>query len=555
MDSESQSYASVPQQATGEVAREAQEYRVLPKRQVVLIMGGVMLAMFLAALDQTVVATAIPRIVADLGGFDKFTWITSAYLVASTTAVPIVGRLSDMYGRKAFFIGGIIVFLVGSVLAGFAQTMNQLIAFRAIQGLGGGAIMANAFISIGDLAPPAERGKFQGGLAAVFGLSSVIGPTLGGFITDSLSWHWIFFINLPLGIPVVFLFFRLFPQIKGEEGKHRIDYVGMVSLVLAVVSLLLALSWGGVQYAWASPQVVSALAVAAVTTAVFIVVELRVAEPIMPLTIYRNSVVSLSLFITFVTGFGMFGAIVFVPLFFQGVLGASATSSGSFLTPMMLGVVFGAAISGQLLSRTGGHYRIQGLIGVAIMLVGLFLMSQMSESTSNAQAIANIVIMGFGLGNTFPVFLIAVQNAVPYNVMGAATSATQFFRSIGGTLGLAVLGAFMTTRFESYLSGALSPALKEAIPPEQLARISDNPQALVNPAALEALRAQLAQLGPQGAQLAEQLFAALRESLASAIADVFLFSVIVIGVALVATLFLRERPLRSTRGGPPVGGV
>ncbi|MGH2541780.1 MAG: MFS transporter, partial [Ardenticatenaceae bacterium] len=257
---------------------------------------------------------------------------------------------------------------------------------------------------------------------------------------------------------------------------------------------------------------------------------------------------------TFMTGFGMFGAIIFVPLFFQGVLGASATSSGSFLTPMMLGVVFGAAISGQLLSRTGGHYRVQGLIGIAIMTVGLFLMSRMDENTSNAKAIAYIVIMGFGLGNTFPVFTIAVQNAVSFSVMGVATSATQFFRSIGGTLGLAVLGAFMASRFVSTLSGSLSPALKQAIPPEQLAAISDNPQALVNPEALAALQAQFAERGPQGAQLAEQLLSTLRASLASAIADVFLFGVIVLGIALVATLFLRERPLRGRGGGMPPGG-
>ena len=252
-----------------------------------------MLALFVASLDQTVVGTAIPRIVADLGGFDRFTWITSAYIVASTTAVPIVGRLSDIYGRKVFYIGGIVVFLVGSVLSGFSQSMNQLIAFRAIQGLGGGTMMALAFVTVGDLFPPADRGKYQGFVAAVFGLSSVIGPTLGGVITDTLSWNWIFFINLPIGIPVAILFVLFFPSGRQNVASRRLDVVGMSLLVLSVSSLLVALSWGGVQYAWASVQVVGLLIIAVASTATFVFVELRIANPIMPMGIYRDRVVGL----------------------------------------------------------------------------------------------------------------------------------------------------------------------------------------------------------------------------------------------------------------------
>ena len=331
----------------------------LSRRHVVLTMAGVMLAIFLASLDQTIVGTATPRIIADLGGFDRFTWITMAYLVAATTSVPIAGRLSDLYGRKAFFIGGIVVFLVGSVLACLSQTMNQLIAFRAVQGLGGGVMMANSFAAVGDLFPPAERGKYQGLVAAVFGLSSVVGPTMGGFITDTISWHWIFYVNIPIGIPALALFVKFFPQTRPSGRRPRIDYLGMMTLVMAVVPLLLGLSWAGVQYDWDSPQVISVLAVGAVMTIIFIVVELRTTEPIMPLDMYRNRVVSISLIAIFLIGFGMFGAIIFIPLYFQGVLGSSATSSGSFLTPMMLAVVVGATLSGQALSRTGGHYRLQ----------------------------------------------------------------------------------------------------------------------------------------------------------------------------------------------------
>ena len=520
-------------------------YHSLPKRQVVLTMGGVMLALFLAALDQTVVGTAIPRIVADLGGFDRFTWVTGAYLVASTTAVPIVGRLTDLYGRKSFYIGGIVVFLVGSVLSGLSQTMNQLIAFRAVQGLGGGVLLANAFVVVGDLFPAAERGKYQGFLAAVFGISSVIGPTLGGFITDTLSWHWIFYVNLPLGIPLLLLFARFFPSIRPAAQRPQLYVVGMAALVMVIVPLLLALSFAGVQYDWVSPQIIGLLAVASVMAAVFILVELRAPDPIMPLTIYRNRIVSISLFAAFGTGFGMFGGIVFIPLFFQGVLGASATSSGSFLTPMMLGVVVGAAVSGQLLSRIGGHYRVQGLVGIAVLTFGMFLVSTMNADTSFAGAVLNIVVMGVGLGVTFPVFTIAVQNAVEHRFLGIATSAVQFYRSLGGALGLAVLGSFMASRFAGELSKSLPPDVKEALPAGRLAELSDNPQALVNPQALSALQESFAHLGSEGAEMARLLTQALRETLASAIGEVFVIAVAAAAAAFVATIFLKEIPLRQ----------
>ena len=513
-------------------------------------MAGVMLAIFLASLDQTIVSTAMPRIITDLGGLDRFTWVVTAYLVASTTAVPIVGKLSDIHGRKSFYIAGIAVFLTGSVLAGQSQTMNQLIAFRAIQGLGGGVMMAIALVSIADLFPPSERGKYQGIVAAVFGLSSIIGPTLGGFITDTLSWHWIFYINLPLGVPIIAVFIRWFPNVRPPRSERHIDFTGMALLVLAVVPLLVGLSWGGVQYGWASPQVISALSVSAAAAVALIFVELRVADPIMPLSIYRDRVVSVSLLVIFLTGFGMFGGTLFIPLFFQGVLGASATSSGSFLTPMMLGIVVGAASSGQALSRFGGHYRLQGLVALSIMGAGMLWISLMSHETSYARATLNIVVMGFGLGMTFPVYTIAVQNAVSHDVVGAATSATQFYRSIGGTLGLAVLGSVMTNRFVAAIDGAIPESVTSAVSPEIIARLKDNPQALINPDATAALEASLSRLGPDGAATAQRLLQALRESLASAIGDVFAVALAVLVLAFAATLLLRELPLRGTAASP-----
>ena len=502
-----------------------------------------MVGLFLAALDQTVVATAIPRIVTDLGGFDRITWIVTAYIVASTVSVPIVGRLTDLYGRKRFYIAGIAVFMAGSVLAGLSQTMDQLIVFRAVQGLGGGVLLAISFVIVGDLFPPSERGRIQGVLAAVFGLASVIGPTLGGAITDTFSWHWIFYVNVPLGTAALVLFNRFFPASSTSISGTKLDVAGMVTLVLSIVPLMIALSWGGSQYEWSSPQVAGLLVLSAVMTAAFILVELRASDPIMPFAIYRNRTVSVSMLAVFGTGFGMFGGIVFVPLYFQGVLGASATSSGSFLTPMMLGVVVGAAITGQAITRFGGHYRILGFTGLMIMTLGLALVSRMSTETSFASAVANIVVMGFGLGVTFPTFTIAVQNAVPHSLLGVTTSAVQFYRSLGGALGLAVLGAYLTDRFAKGIYSSLPRAVSESISLEAVANVAENPQALVSPDALSALKQSFSAAGPDGVLLADQLILTLREALALAIGDVFVVSAAATLSAAVVTLFLKEVPL------------
>ena len=517
-------------------------YSTLTRREVVLTMGGVMLALFLASLDQTVVSTAMPRIVADLQGFSQYTWVTTAYLVASTTVVPIAGRLSDMYGRKWFYVAGIIVFLAGSVLAATSQTMTQLIVFRAVQGLGGGIMLANAFIAIGDLFPPQERGKYQGLLSGVFGVSSVIGPTLGGFITDALSWHWIFLINLPLGIPAIGLFIAFFPNTRPSIRERHIDYLGVCTMVLAVVPILLALSWAGVDYPWNSPQIIGALAFGTTMAVSFVVIEGLVPDPIIPLAMFRNRVVSISIIATFLTGFGMFAAIIFIPLFFQVVLGASATSSGSFLTPMMLGVVAGTIIGGQAVSRLNGHYRLVGLTGLSLMGAGMFLLSRMSVQTPFSEAIAFTVVMGLGLGITFPLFTIAVQNTVSRQIMGVATSSLQFFRTIGGTLGLAILGSVLNNRFAAQLANTVPQSVQEALSPEVLPGLARNPQAMINPAAGEQLRAAFSSVEAGGDLLFQQLLQTLRESLASAITEVFLIGASVVLAAWLVTIFMKESP-------------
>ncbi|MSQ12360.1 MAG: DHA2 family efflux MFS transporter permease subunit [Dehalococcoidia bacterium] len=524
----------------------------LPRRQVILTLAGVMTALFLAALDQTIVGTAMPRIIADLNGFDRYTWVSIAYMLSSTTVVPIAGKLSDMYGRKWFLIGGITVFLVGSALAGLSQNMMQLIMFRGVQGLGGGIMMALSFVTIADLFPPAERGKYQGLFSAVFGLSSVVGPTLGGVITDSLSWHWIFYINLPLGIPALVLFVRTFPNKKSSGIKHQVDSLGMVTLILTVVPLLLGLSWGSVQYAWGSAQVVSCLVLAGVSGVAFFFIERGAPEPIIPFSLFRVPQVRVSLAVVFLIGFALFGGLVFIPLYFQGVLGRSATSSGSFLIPMTLGVVVGAALSGQALSRLGGHYRILGMFGVAILSVGLYLLSTMNAGTSFGQAILYTIVMGFGAGVGFPLFTIAVQNAVPHRVVGVATSSIQFVQSLGGTLGLTILGAMMVDRFSSHLAKGVSADVQAALPQGMLSSLTENPQALVSPQAQEQLQQVFAPLGADGATLFEKLLTQLKDSLSSSLSDVFLVALVLVAVAFLITVFLKDIPLRTHTEGAPV---
>ncbi|MFC2056327.1 MDR family MFS transporter [Chloroflexota bacterium] len=527
------------------VQAQASSMRSLPRRQVVITLAGVMLALFLGSLDQTIVGTAMPRIIADLGGFTHYTWVTTAYIITSAIAIPITGKLTDMYGRKWFYISGIVIFIAGSLLSGLSQTMTQIIIFRGFQGIGAGIMMANAFIAIGDLFPAAERGKYQGYLSGVYGISSIIGPTLGGYITDSFSWHWVFFINIPLGVLIIVLFVFFFPHIRPDYLKHRVDFAGVVALILAVVPAMLALSWGGTDYPWVSVPIIGMFVFSVVMGIVFLAIEKRADEPLIPLWLFKNRIVSLSLLIIFMTGVGMFGTIIFIPLFFQGVLALSATASGGFITPMMLGMVIGALISGQLLSRAGGHYRLQGIVGLATMALGMVLLSRMTVETSYGTAIMNIVLMGFGLGITFPLYTIAVQNAVPYEVLGVATSSTAFFRSIGGIVGLAVFGSVMNNRFASEFIYGLPPAVKAIIPPERLTTLVHNPQALVSVDAQAQLRTMFDSLGIQGATFFDQVLSTLRQALSSGLSEVFLIGFGVVTIAFIVNFFLKEIPLNK----------
>jgi EmrB/QacA subfamily drug resistance transporter len=519
--------------------------RSLPRKQVVLTMAGVLLAMFLGSLDQTIVSAAMPRIVADLSGFSQYAWVTTAYIIASAVVIPITGKLTDMYGRKPFYIAGLVIFTLASVLSGFSQNMLQLILFRGLQGIGAGIMMSNAFTVIGDLFPPAQRGKYQGIVSSVFGLSAVIGPVLGGFLTDHYSWNWIFFINVPLGLAVIVLFAFFFPDFRPERTPHRVDYAGMATLALGVVSLLVALSWGGTEYAWLSWQVAGLLAVAMVLLLLFLRIENRSPEPVIPPSLMKNRIVAVSEAAVFLTAFGLFGTIMFVPLFFQGVLGATATASGSYFIAMTLGQVSGAFISGQLLSRAGGHYRVLGAVGIAMSGSGMLLMSLMSPATSFGVATFNIVLTGVGIGITMPLYTIAVQNAVPYSVLGVATSSVPFTRSVGGSIGLAVLGATLTGRFAAEFGARVSVEVRGILSPAQLAGLAQNPQALVSPEARAELMRLLVEASPAQAQgYFDELSAVLSNSLSAALVWVFLIGAGAMVLALVVHLFIREIPLR-----------
>ncbi len=518
--------------------------RSLSRRQLVVTMGGVLLAMFLSSLDQTVVGTAMPRIISDLGGFSQYTWVTTAYLITSTVAMPVSGKLIDMYGRKPLYVAGIIIFLLGSLFCGLSNTMTAIIIWRGLQGIGAGIIMANSFTVVGDLFPPSDRGKYQGIMSGTFGLSAIIGPGLGGFLTDALSWHWVFFINIPLGVAALWVFLFPFPDIRSNESKAgRVDYPGVITLVVAVVSLMLALSMGGVRYPWLSPTIISTLAFSVAMGFLFVFIETRAAEPIIPMWLFKNRIVWVSQAAIFFTSFGTFASIIFIPLFFQGVKGLSATASGGYLTPMLLGMVGGSITAGQVLSRTNGHYRIQGIVGLTIMGAGMALLSTMRVDTSVSLALAYMVITGVGIGSTMPLYSIAVQNAVPYKVLGVATSSTSFFRSIGATVGLAVFGSIMNNRFAAEFVKELPGGIRISLSPEQLEYLSQNPQALVSDQAQAKLKEMFDSLGPQGSGILEQVTGVMRRALDTAISEVFLIGLGGVVIAFVLNFFIKEIPL------------
>jgi EmrB/QacA subfamily drug resistance transporter len=528
-------------------------YHQLPRKRLILTIVGLMLALLLSALDQTIVGTAMPRIIAELQGFDHYAWVTTAYLVSSTAVVPIAGKLSDIYGRKLFLIGGTALFILASALCGLSQDLTQLIVFRGLQGVGGGVLLAMVFTTVSSIFPPARRGRVQGVFTSVFGFASVVGPLVGGYLTDALSWRWVFYVNLPLGLIALAVLWYGFPNIRPQRTDRPIDVLGAVTLVAAVVPLLLALSWVGVEYPWTSPQILGLLLFSALMTGLFLLNESRAPEPIIPLSLFKNRIVAVATVAMMLVTMGMFGTILFVPLFIQGVIGISATASGSVTMPMMLMIILGSLAGGQTISRTG-RYKAVALFGLSTAAFGMFLLSRMGPDTSYWTVVRNMMIVGLGLGPTMPVFTIAAQNAVSFSQLGVATSMTQFARSIGGTLGAALFGSLLVNRFGTALQEALPPTVAAVIPPEQLGRVH-NPQVLLNPQLSASLQQGLSAAGPQAAQAYDALIVAIRTALATGLHETFLTGSLIVAPGVVAVLFLREIPLRKSFGDMPGASV
>jgi EmrB/QacA subfamily drug resistance transporter len=519
-------------------------YHALPRRDLVLTIAGLMLGLFLAALDQTIVGTAMPRVVADLQGFQHYAWVTTSYLLTSTAVVPISGKLSDMYGRKIFLLGSTAGFLLASALCGLSQDMTQLIVFRGLQGLAGGVLTSTVFTVISQIFPPAERGRIQGVFSGMFGLASIVGPLLGGYLTDNLSWRWVFYVNLPVGFLALLVLWFSFPNIRPHMAERRIDYLGALTLVAGVVPLLLALSWGGTDYPWSSPQILGLFAVAVVMLVAFGLIESRAAEPIIPLTLFHNRIISVSVLALTLMAMSMFGTILFIPLFIQGVIGTNATQSGTVLMPMMFVMITSSIVSGQVISRTG-RYKLVGLFGMTVMAGGMLLLSGMGPDTDYLTVLRNMIIVGVGIGPTMPVFTLAAQNAVNMSQLGVVTSLTQFARSIGSTVGVAIFGSLLINRFGPAFQSALPETVSAAIPPDRLAQFQ-NPQALLNPDAAATIRQQMMALGPQGAQIYDALIGAIKIGLVSAIHDIVMVAAVFAALGGVAVLFLEEVPLRKT---------
>lgn len=514
----------------------------LPRKQFIQALICVALAMFLGSLGQTIVATALYSIVADIGGFDRYAWVATAYILGATAVAPIAGGLSDLYGRKPLFIAGLSVFIVGSCLSGISASMTELIAFRVLQGVGGGVVMTCSLTAPADLIPPQRRGRFQGLMAGVFGIASVFGPVAGGFITDLFSWHGIFLLKVPIALAILALFVRAYPNDRKQVADSKLDYPGMLLLVCALASLLLALSLGGAQYDWDSREFIGLLTFGLVTAAVFVFVELRTDKPIMSLQMYAEPMVVLAMSIVFLTGFALYGCLLFLPMFFQGVLGFSAASSGNLLVPMLPALVLGAMLSGQLLSRAGERYRLHVACGTVLAALGMYSIATMDVETDVLLIEIYLVMTGFGVGATLSTITVAVQNSAPFRHVGAATAANQFWRTVGGMMGLAVAGSVMTSSFSSGLATVISDRTAFALPQEWLSTFRESPEKLLDPATAESLRAKLAQAESAGAEEADRLFNALQSALAVALSDVFMVLLVAAGLSFGAALLFRKSP-------------
>lgn len=487
-------------------------------KNILIVMGALMITMLLAALDQTIVSTALPTIASEFNALNELSWVVTSYLITSAVATPLWGKFSDLYGRKRMLSIAVVIFLIGSILSGIAGSMGQLIAFRGIQGIGAGGLMALVFATIGDVVPPRERGKYQGLIGAVFGVSSVIGPLLGGFFTDHLSWRWIFFINVPLGIlALIAITARL--HIPVERREHSIDYLGSVLLAVGVICLLLASVWGGTTYAWSSLEILWLLWGGVFFSSVFVWWQDRAKEPIIPLHLFKNSIFTTSSLLSFISGFAMFAAIIYLPEYLQIVRGYSATVSGLLMLPLVAGLLTASIASGRIISSTG-KYRIFPIIGTVVTGIGLLLMSNISINTSVWLLSFWMLITGAGIGLFMQVMTLAVQNATAYKDLGTATSAVTFFRSMGSSFGTSIFGALLASRFAAHLANdGVGAALHAEHGTQAINAISSLPVDVL-PIALTAFT--------------------------ESFADIFFYASPIMLIAFIVAFFLREIPLKGS---------
>lgn len=493
----------------------------LTHRERTIVIIGLMTGLLLAALDQTIVATALPTIVSEFGGIGHLSWVVTAYLLASTASMPLWGKISDLHGRKRIYQTAIVLFLAASMLCGLSQSLWQLIAFRALQGVGGGGLMSLTFTIVGDIVPPRERGRYTGYLTGTFALASVLGPLIGGVLTDHLSWRWVFYVNMPIGIVALFVT-DIVLRLPFRKAEHRLDFTGSGLLVLSVVSLLLATVWGSVEYGWGSPVTVGLYVLSVLAAAVFIWWERRVAEPVIPLRMFNRPGFSSSVAMAFLAGAAMFGAIVYLPLFFQGVQGRRATNAGLLLLPLMLALMIASLVVGRLTTRTG-RYKIFPMIGAIVAAVGLWLLSTMDPATGRVASSMWMIVLGFGVGATLSVLTIAVQNAVEMRDLGAGTASVNFFRTLGSTIGVAVFGTVLASRLDAELTDRLSGVdLPPGVNADTLTR---SPRAI--------------------AALPEPLHSAAAGALSASITTVFAVAAVVMVGAFVISIRMRELPLRD----------